>query len=143
MSDRDVAEAKRLLSLLADAEAVDGAEAGAGESAELLERAREILASRRRREEIFGKAIFGEPAWEMLLLLYVGQSESRRTIGRLGEIARISKSTTLRWIDDLERRGLVRREPHPTDRRAVFVELTYEGKKAIDTYLSGAFPLTE
>ena len=144
MSDRDVAEARRLLSLLADAESDLGVEAAAVPSTEaaasgkLLDRAGAILAARRRRE-----AIFGEPAWEMLLLLYVGESESRRTIGRLGDLAGISKSTTLRWIDYLDSRGLVRREPHPTDRRAVFVELTRKGRRAIDLYLSGTLPLTE
>lgn len=149
VSDRDVAEARRLLSLLAEAESDVGVEAGpvpsteAAASGKLLARARAILAARRGREAIFGKTIFGEPAWEMLLLLYIGESESRRTIGRLGDLAGISKSTTLRWIDYLDRRGLVRREPHPTDRRAVFVELTRKGRRAIDLYLSGTFPLTE
>jgi DNA-binding MarR family transcriptional regulator len=148
VSDRDVAEARRLLSLLADADS--DARGGASPSAktdsssgELLGRARAILAVRRQRETIFKKAIFGEPAWDMLLLLYIGTSESRRTIGRLGELARISKSTALRWIDYLDRQGLVRREQHPTDRRAVFVELTPKGRQAIDLYLSGTFPLTE
>jgi DNA-binding MarR family transcriptional regulator len=30
-------------------------------------------------------------------------------------------------VDDLERRGLVRRRPHPTDRRAKLVEATRKG----------------
>jgi DNA-binding MarR family transcriptional regulator len=33
-------------------------------------------------------------------------------------------------IDDLEERGLVRRKPHPTDRRAKLVELTASGRAA-------------
>ncbi|HUC22313.1 MAG TPA: MarR family transcriptional regulator [Streptosporangiaceae bacterium] len=33
-------------------------------------------------------------------------------------------------IDDLEKRGLVRRKPHPTDRRAKLVELTAAGRAA-------------
>jgi DNA-binding MarR family transcriptional regulator len=33
-------------------------------------------------------------------------------------------------IDDLEKRGLVRRKPHPTDRRAKLVELTASGRAA-------------
>lgn len=148
VSDRDVAEARRLLSLLADAQAGAPAEAEPEASmrgsppAELLSRARAILEGRRRREALFGKTIFGEPAWEMLLLLYLGASESRRTLGRLGELAGISKSTALRWIDYLDRQELVRREPHPTDKRAVFVELTKKGRQSLDLYLS-AFPLTE
>jgi DNA-binding MarR family transcriptional regulator len=33
-------------------------------------------------------------------------------------------------VDDLEKRGLVRRKPHPTDRRAKLVELTRSGHAA-------------
>lgn len=149
VTDRDVAEARRLLSLLADVESGGRSQAGPAGAAretgpgELVGRARAILASRRRREGLFGRTIFGEPAWEMLLLLYLGPSESRRTLGRLGELAGISKSTALRWIDYLDRMGLVRREPHPTDKRAVFIELSEKGREALDLYLSGTFSLTE
>lgn len=145
VSDRDVAEARRLLSLLADVEpggapALSGRSSGSGE---LQKRARAILAARRRREALFTTTLFGEPAWDMLLILYLGASESRRTLGRLGKVAGISKSTALRWIDYLDRHGLVRREPHPTDKRAVFVELTQKARKAMDLYLSGTPVLTE
>lgn len=145
VSDRDVAEAKRLLSLLADVEPGSEPASASSESrsGELLDRARAILAARRRRETLFGSIIFGEPAWDMLLILYLDASESRRTLGRLGQLAGISKSTVLRWIDYLDRQELVRREPHPTDKRATFVELTEKGRKAIDMYLSGTAILTE
>jgi DNA-binding MarR family transcriptional regulator len=33
-------------------------------------------------------------------------------------------------VDDLEQRGLVRREPHPEDRRAKLVTLTAAGRTA-------------
>ena len=42
-------------------------------------------------------------------------------------------------VDDLERRGLVRRRPHPTDRRAKLVEATRKGKalaRRADTILA-------
>jgi DNA-binding MarR family transcriptional regulator len=145
VSDRDVAEAKRLLSLLAEVDIAGGPSSSARRSGSggLLDAARAILAARRRREALFGTTIFGEPAWDMLLILYLGASESRRTLGRLGELAGISKSTALRWIDYLERHRLVRREPHPTDKRAAFVELTEKARKAMDMYLSGTSVLTE
>ncbi len=78
--------------------------------------------------------MFGEPAWEMLLLLYaIGP---RETVSRLAELAHASKSTAIRWIDYLECQGLVRREAHPTDKRALLVELTEKGSDAIRMYLS-------
>jgi DNA-binding MarR family transcriptional regulator len=38
-------------------------------------------------------------------------------------------------LDTLEGRGLVRRQPHPSDRRRLLVELTYEGQALVDTFL--------
>ena len=35
-------------------------------------------------------------------------------------------------VDDLEARGLVKREPHPTDRRAKLIKLTAAGRRAAD-----------
>jgi DNA-binding MarR family transcriptional regulator len=44
-------------------------------------------------------------------------------------------------LDQLEERGLVRRSPHPEDRRAIYVTLTRPGQKlvdkAIETYNAG------
>jgi DNA-binding MarR family transcriptional regulator len=110
-------------------------------NAQLLQRqARNIIANRRRRHDIFGKAMFGEPAWEMLLLLYALESGARQTITRMADLAGASKSTALRWIDYLEVQRLIRRDSHPTDRRAAFVELTNKGRHAIELYLSDTLP---
>lgn len=38
-------------------------------------------------------------------------------------------------LDTLERRGLVRRRPHPSDRRQLLVSLTDEGQALVDTFL--------
>lgn len=38
-------------------------------------------------------------------------------------------------LDTLERRGLVRRQPHPSDRRQLLVHLTDEGLALVDTFL--------
>jgi DNA-binding MarR family transcriptional regulator len=85
--------------------------------------------------------MFGEPAWEILLLLYA--LGARQTIGRLAELACASKSTTIRWIDYLEAQQLVTRQPHPNDKRAVYAELTDKAREAIRVYLSGTAPTRE
>lgn len=38
-------------------------------------------------------------------------------------------------LDTLEKRGLVRRQPHPSDRRRLLVELTPEGQALVDAFL--------
>lgn len=146
LSRRDLHDARRLLSLLASRETTILIEPpelahSTRASAHLLQRhARDILANRRRRQDIFGRAMFGEPAWEMLLLLYVLESGPRQTIGRLADLAGASRSTALRWIDYLDAQRLIRRDAHPTDRRAAFVELTDKGKEALELYLSDTLP---
>ncbi len=35
-------------------------------------------------------------------------------------------------VDALEEEGLVRRKPHPTDRRATVIEMTHKGELAMD-----------
>jgi DNA-binding MarR family transcriptional regulator len=102
---------------------------------QLLRRAKNILQERQRRMSRFGRAMFGEPAWEILLLLYV--SELRYTTSRLVEASGATRSTAMRWIDYLEKRRFLVRTEHPTDRRSAFVALTHEGKEELAAYLSG------
>jgi DNA-binding MarR family transcriptional regulator len=137
LTRRDLDDAHRLFSLLTDA-----AQPRAGGTSEepsherLLERAREIFRHRRKRLEIFGRGMFGEPAFEMLLLLYIAQSGNRYTAGQLGQLSGASKSTASRWIDYLEREQWIQRRPHPTDLRLAFVTLTDKGIQRIELYLS-------
>ncbi|AUA07938.1 MarR family transcriptional regulator [Streptomyces sp. SID8382] len=49
------------------------------------------------------------------------------TAGRLADRLQCDASTATSMIDRLEKRGLVRRIPHPTDRRAKVIQLTDEG----------------
>ena len=105
LSARDVEDAKRLLSLVSEEDDLAGDSCIdhvlPKQAAILLQKAREILANRRRRYESFGNAMFGEPAWDILLLVYVLRAGQRPTIGRLADLSGATKSTALRWIDYL------------------------------------------
>lgn len=143
LSGRDLEDARRLLALLAKADELHtvhdvGHAPGRGDTDQqsLAAKARQILDARERRTRLFGRAMFGEPAWDMLLLLYVSESGRRQTVTRLAHLSGASKGTALRWLDYLLHQNLVRREPHPTDRRAAFVELTDKGRSALDRYLT-------
>ena len=138
LTGRDIEDARRLLGLLTGSQtcrASDG-DALASSPAKLLAKARQIVAHRRKRVERFGRAMFGEPAWEMLLLLYVSQESARFTASRLAQAAGYSKATANRWMDYLEKERLVRRRPHPTDQRSIFVELTDKGTSSLEMYLT-------
>ena len=51
------------------------------------------------------------------------------SMGELAAILGIDPPNATVLVDDLESQGLVRRRPHPTDRRAKLVETTRKGKE--------------
>jgi DNA-binding MarR family transcriptional regulator len=50
------------------------------------------------------------------------------SMGELAAALGIDRPNATVLVDDLERQGLLRRRPHPTDRRAKMVEATRKGK---------------
>lgn len=54
------------------------------------------------------------------------------TPGELAEHEKVQPPSMTRVIAVLEERGLVRREPHPTDRRQVILTVTAEGRDVVE-----------
>jgi hypothetical protein len=68
------------------------ARAASAEQRDILrENARQIRFCRGRRQEFFDQNLFGEPAWDILLALYVIDNDQRRVGGRL-PIWRVTRS---------------------------------------------------
>ncbi len=133
LSPRDREDAARLLTLLLGEGEVEERQ----RDVNLNRLASAILEARRRRTEIFNPAMFGEPAWELLLTLFVMDREGPRlTIGRLAQVAGTKLTTALRWLEYLEDQAFVRREEHPNDARTAFIELTDKAREALRLYLS-------
>jgi DNA-binding MarR family transcriptional regulator len=61
------------------------------------------------------------------ILIHLGQL-GPQTQRQLVDMINSDKSAMVRYIDALEHRGLVHREPHPTDRRAQWIVLTDAGQ---------------
>ena len=102
----------------------------------LREHARKIRSARDLRQESFDRNIFGEPAWEMLLTLYIIDGDQRRlSTRRIAKLASLSLTTTLRWLDYLEEQQLISRRRNPFDQRVVDTELSDKGRTAMDAYL--------
>ncbi|HSR00760.1 MAG TPA: MarR family transcriptional regulator [Sphingomicrobium sp.] len=147
LSRKEVSAARRLLQLLvgAEREAADElllvppvSRGAASDRSSLVDRAREEFHERRRRGAVFGQSMFGEPAWDMLLTLYILDiSGQRQTIGALLNFSGTPATTAKRWLDYLVAHDLVRREEHPTDRRTAFVTLTGKAREKLDIYYSG------
>lgn len=95
-----------------------------------------IFRARQRRLKHFDADLFGDPAWDMLLDLFVNQVRGVRvTVGSLGLAARVPQATGIRWIDVLVQKGLVRKLSAADDRRLTLVELTQEGFRKVRAYV--------
>lgn len=83
---------------------------------------------RRRRTDLFDEKFFGEPAWDMLLDLFINRARGQTVATTSLCIASgVPPTTALRWIGVLEKKGLVRRFFSERDQRLHYVELTEAG----------------
>lgn len=106
-----------------------------GRAGELKRQARAVIAERARRARFFGRAMLGEPAWDILLQLYVSDG-SVLAIRDLVLMTEEPKSTAIRWVAYLEEKRLVARRPDRTDRRMIRVKLLERGRALLDAYFS-------
>lgn len=104
----------------------------------VLTRAIRIYQDRRRRDQQFGPLaeMFGEPAWDMLLDLFIaGESNRRLSVGDACIGAQINQTSGLRIIAALEELNLIVRTTDPHDGRRRFVDLTEHGRDLMLAYL--------
>lgn len=105
-------------------------------SARTTSLAKQIHAFRSDRASIFGSDLFAEPAWDILLSLYVAEKEGYRLkISSLCNESGVADTTALRWIERLIGLGLIRRRRDPFDHRSSFVEFEPEGLEKMDRLL--------
>ncbi|HSG79786.1 MAG TPA: MarR family transcriptional regulator [Acidimicrobiia bacterium] len=76
------------------------------------------------------------------VLIHLAEAPDRQLrMHELAESLLLSRSAATRFVDRMEKAGLVRREVCPTDRRGMFVVLTEEGRRrlreAAPTHLDG------
>ena len=102
--------------------------------------ARRTYALRRKRAAIFGNAeIFGEPAWDIMLDLFVAEGEGKSVSVSSACIGSAAPATTgLRWLGVLAEEGLIVRENDPEDHRRVMVRLSPTGRAAMERFFEVA-----
>jgi hypothetical protein len=98
--------------------------------------ARKAYALRRKRTAIFGNPdLFGEPAWDILLDLFIAHGEGKPVSVSSACIGSAAPATTgLRWLGVLADEGLVVRENDPEDHRRVLVRLTPAGRAGMERF---------
>ena len=104
----------------------------------LVSLATSIAKSRQQRESYFPPDILGEPGWDILLDLFLHDSDGRGVSVTNASLAGNTPPTTgLRWLKQLEEKGLVAREQSERDRRVTWVRLTAQAQLRMRDYLLG------
>jgi DNA-binding MarR family transcriptional regulator len=97
---------------------------------------RAMIRARRLRDQYFRRAMFADPAWDMLLDLMAARLERNRVaVSSLCIAAAVPATTALRWIKALTDQGLFMRRADPQDGRRVYIELSDETARALNAYL--------
>jgi len=95
-----------------------------------------VLAERRLRRRFLPSELFHEPAWDMMLALFVSRDERQpMNIKALVSMSDAPVTTSQRWIEHLHKLRLIDRVIDPTDRRRVEISLSYDGEQAMRGYL--------
>jgi len=103
----------------------------------LAEFARAQYAHRLQSNRIFGFEVSSDPAWNMLLDLFIQRVEGKRVSVSSACVASAAPMTTaLRYLDMLEERGLLARVPDLLDKRRILVELAPDALLKMATHLS-------
>jgi len=103
---------------------------------DLVARARNIMASRKARRKFFPADLFHEPAWEMLMALFiVYENEHTMNVKTLVSCSDAPATTSQRWIDHLHKSGLIDRVTDTIDRRRIDISLSDRGYDAMTKYL--------
>jgi DNA-binding MarR family transcriptional regulator len=76
------------------------------------------------------RAVKLNPRLYLFLMTLVLSEHGARLLSRLSDDLMVHPTTVTVLADQLEKRKLVKRTPHPTDRRAVFCTLTPAGRAA-------------
>jgi hypothetical protein len=106
-------------------------------SSAMIEAARRDFEARRQRDGIFGAGTFADPAWYLLLDLFVAGEEDRRVdaFSLCGRTA-LPEGVILRSIAHLVQSNLVTRQAKAGDPRSIYLVLTAEGQARMVEYLS-------
>ena len=83
-------------------------------------------------EKALGSCGLNHGEYRLLLRLATRTDDHKMSAGRLSQMLMLSSGAMTNRLDRMEKAGLVRRVPDPTDRRGVLVEMTDKGEKVLD-----------
>ena len=88
------------------------------------------------RSQFFNEEIFREPAWDILLDLFVAGDEGKQVgVASACIASRVPPTTALRWLTVLIEARYIERHDSPGDRRVSIVSLTPFGRDQMAAYI--------
>lgn len=128
---------QRLDALLRTMDEVPGEAASAPVGQDIVAAARRSVAALRERERLFGAGLFTDPAWTILLQLFVVGEEGRKAKAEcLCAAAAVPEAVAIRCIALLVSAKLVKRRAQSGDSAGTYLELTEAGRGRLCEYFS-------
>jgi len=123
--------------LIADAE-----RAAAMHNGDLTEFARQILAGRKQRDRYFDPMLFSNPAWDILLNLYVADAEGKLvSVLDSCSVSTVPQGVALRWLGYLKQEEMVIEAPDPARPRQTLLRLSEQTRLTVSSYLGSLVSL--
>ena len=64
--------------------------------------------------------------------LLIAVQKGKDQVGKLAKAGNVSQPAVSKMVDDVVNLGLLRRDPHPDDRRQIVLSLTEKGRASVD-----------
>jgi hypothetical protein len=120
----------------------DAERAVAMQEADLAEFARQLLAARKQRDRYFDPVLFSNPAWDILLNLYVADAEGRGVnVLESCTASTVPQAVALRWLAYLRQEEMVVETSDPLRPRNTVIRLSDQTRLAISSYLGSLVSL--
>jgi hypothetical protein len=103
---------------------------------DLVDFARQVLAGRKARDRYFDPMLFSNPAWDILLNLFVAGADERPvTVLDSCTAAAVPQGVALRWLGYLKQEEMVIETVDPGQSRQTLIRLSDQTRQAIASYL--------
>ncbi|MEG8019232.1 transcriptional regulator [Sphingomonas sp. LR55] len=130
-----ITAAKRVAFLPVGVSIADPAPGGVSSPA-LVDVAKRLYTMRKVRDDLLGETLFSEPAWDILLDLFISDHERRQlSVSAVCIGARAPSATALRYLAMLQDANLVERTRDERDGRRSHVQLTVLGRRRMANLL--------
>jgi len=120
----------------------DAERAAAMHNGDLTDYARLTLVGRKQRDHYFDPMLFSNPAWDILLNLYVADAEGTPvSVIDSCTASTVPQGVALRWLGYLKQEEMVTETPDPARPRQTIIRLTDQTRLAVSTYLGSLISL--